>query len=308
MAEPIITVEAPRRVDRKGGIRTVADFVDGVDRIATDGTTVHVSPGCTFPQTLLELCIPTSPEKTRKGIDQIEGLGGNFALYAGVECFLGGEDYAAAATTLLDQGEDRALESVLVTRILGGATAATTTSLGDAIAQADNNADNNYLGSPILIVNRGDVSRLVEDGALKAMTVRGATFEVDSTRVPFAVKTSPSSFAFSAPSSNADNNYLGSPILIVNRGDVSRLVGDGVLKAKDDGEVFTANGTRVLSTSKVAPGTVIATGQITVHRSSAETHQVAAHTTNREYAIAERAYAIVIDCGYTAVYTVTTGA
>lgn len=244
MAEPIITVEAPRRVDRKGGIRAVADFVDGVDRIATNGTTVHVSPGCTFPQTLLELCIPTSPEKAREGIDQIPGLGGNFALYAGVECFLGGEDYEAAATLLLDQGEDRALESVLVTRILDGATAATATSLGEAVAQADNDADEDYLGSPILIVNRGDVSRLVKDGALKAK----------------------------------------------------------------DGEVFTANGTRVLSTSKVAAGTVIATGQIVVHRSSVEVHQVAAHTTNREYAIAERAYAIVIDCGYTAVYTVTTGA
>lgn len=247
MAEPIITVEAPRRVDRKGGIRAVADFVDGVDRIATNGTTVHVSPGCAFPQTLLELCIPTSPEKAREGIDQIPGLGGNFALYAGVECFLGGEDYEAAATLLLDQGEDRALEEILVTRILDGATAATAANLGDAVAQADNDADSDYLGSPILIANRGDVSRLVEDGVLKA-------------------------------------------------------------EDKGDGEVFTANGTRVLSTSKVAPGTVIATGQIVVHRSSVEVHQVAAHTTNREYAIAERAYAIVIDCGYTAVYTVTTGA
>lgn len=154
MADATHYVEPPRRSPRRGGIRAVAEFRDPGNRFGLGGVVEYTSPGCGTAVGDVELCYPspmgTQAEKTREGINTIEGVGPIFGIYAGVECFYGGSDFEADARRLLAQGSDRAIEAALNTWIQAATPEAASASLSEAIAAAENAADDEYVGLPTL--------------------------------------------------------------------------------------------------------------------------------------------------------------
>lgn len=246
MADATHYVDPPRRDARLGGIRSVAEFRTAGARLGLGGTIEYTSPGCGIAVGDVELCYPSpaaaQAEKTRDGIDTLEGVGPVFGIYAGVECFLGGSDYIADALRLLDQGADRAVEAALNTWVTATAATGAITGFAEAVAVADNAADAEYVGRPILLMNRGDAVRAVAADALE----------------------------------------VGS-----------------------DGSIWTPNGTPVIASSAFTAGVVAVTGGITVLEGGSEAHMAQDYTFNKEYAIAERVYGIIVDCNYIDKWTVT---
>ena len=247
MAEPVGYLDAgPTRKPRAGGIKSVAEFVP-TDRLMAVKALDWTNEPCTFPNAAPGLCWGTNPggTKTFNGND-VNRSGDVFALYAGDECFAGGGlDHEARARVALEQGEDRELEERLVLYLEAEdpTNTAITGNLSTAIAAAENAADNDYIGRPTIVMNRGDI-------------------------------------------------YAAS---------MGR-----VLEIRPNGEIYTKNGTPVLASGRVTVGDVFITGQITVFTSpSIITNKVIHPINNREMAIAERAYAFGIDCDYVLAYTAT---
>lgn len=236
----------PRRSPRRGGIRSVAEFRDGGNRLALGGVIEYTSPGCGIAVGDVELCYPsptgTQAEKVRAGIDTLEGVGPVFGAYAGIECWLGGSDFEADAIRLLDQGVDRAIEAALNTWVQAATPEAAEASLVEAIAVAENEADAEYVGLPTLLLNRGDAQRAFTAGALE---------------------------------------------------------GDGT------GMLWTASGTPVLASAALEEGSVAITGGITVLEGLRKVFRTERLTLNKEFAIAEQVFGIVVDCDYVAVIPVT---
>lgn len=170
MAGPTVLVEAPPREPRQGGIKSVATFVNEV-RLGATQAVVYISDGCTFPQLDQHLCYtgdPTPDPKTSVGVDTLVAAVEPFALYAGVECYLGpNTDYDERARRILDQGEDRPLETALEEWADGGTALATGATLVDRIANVDNALDAGYLGQGVILMNRGDAVRADAQGALE---------------------------------------------------------------------------------------------------------------------------------------------
>ena len=161
----------PRRQPRRGGIRSVAEFRAGSNRLALGGVIEYTSPGCGLAVGDVALCFPSGgdpqEEKTRSGIDTLEGIGPVFGIYAGIECYLDGSDFEADARRLLAQGADRAIEDGLNTWAQAQAAEGTVTTLGIAIATAENTADEEYVGLPTLLMNRADAQTAYADGHLE---------------------------------------------------------------------------------------------------------------------------------------------
>ena len=157
MAGPMITVPSPTRKPRKGGIKSVVGEFESLPRLAVANAVQWVQDGCELPKVAPGLCyadVPVEGPKEFEGIGQ--GTGPIFALYAGVKCYLGeNTDYAKRARALLEQGEDRGVEDVLVdwarTNGGGGAIAA---SIVDGVAELEEVADTGYVGLPVLIMSR----------------------------------------------------------------------------------------------------------------------------------------------------------
>lgn len=232
------TVTGPTREDRAGGIEVIATF-ETSDRLGVTETVSWISDPCTFPKAALGLCWeePAFPadDKTGEPIDIEMGIGSPFALYGGVECFLGPDnDFDARARAILEDGDGRILEAKLVAWGAAAAAPIDGTDLVGALAAVENALDVNYLGRGVIIVNRGDAVRL---GALHALEYR-------------------------------------------------------------DGILYTINGTPVLSTGAAVAGQVIGVGSIKVLQTALAERSVTAHPTNREFSIAERVYAILVDCSY----------
>lgn len=235
---------APVRSPRRGGIRSVAEFRAGSNRLALGGELEYTSPGCGIAVGAVELCYPSpadpQAEKTSDGIETLGGIGPVFGVYAGVECWLGGSDFEADAIRLLDQGADRAVEDALNTWIQTATPEAHTTFTG-ALGAADNIADSAYPGLPVIALNRGD--------AVAAYAERA-------------------------------------------------------LLADDAGNLWTPNGTPVLSSSQIDSGTVAVLGAITVIEGERKSFLTQQYELNREYAIAEQVFGILVDCGYIEKFTV----
>jgi hypothetical protein len=111
--------------------------------------------------------------------------------------------------------------------------------------------------------------------------------------------------AISGAEQLADNGYIGAPLILISRFDVAAGVDGGAL-VYVDGKLETTNGNAVLSTGAVAPGDVYAIGWPSVYVSEIQVHEATRHTTNQTLAIAERVFALGVDCTFAVKATVTT--
>lgn len=156
MAGPKVTIAPPERKPRVGGIKSVIGEFSAAPHLAAAEALQWVNDGCEFPKAAPGLCYvpnPVTGNKTYAGIDSAEGP--IFALYQGVQCYLGADtDYDSRARALLEQGEDRGVEEVLWEWATSKALPEPTTTLLDAIAKADETADTLYLGQPVLLMSR----------------------------------------------------------------------------------------------------------------------------------------------------------
>lgn len=246
MANPTLYVEPPARAPRRGGISEVAEFRTD-NRIGLGALPEFTSAGCEFPVDDVRLCYPTDgdPQATKEpaGIETLESAVPPFGLYSGVECWLdGGDDFLDRARDALEQGQDRGIESRLDTW-LESLTATASTSLAEAVADAEQYADENYLGAPILVLNRADLVRAKASGVF---------------------------------------DHIG-----------------------PEGVVVTANGTRVLASSQITAGSVSIVGALAVLHTNVEAHWAPTVTSNTQLAMAERVYSIIVDCDFAARFEVS---
>lgn len=246
MADPTLYVEPPARTPRRGGISEHAEFRED-SRIALGALPEFTSAGCAFPVDDVRLCYPSGGADQNKkepdGLDTIEAAVGPFGLYSGIECWLdGGDDFPARARAALEQGQDRGIEKRLDTW-LESLTGTAATSFAEAVALAEQYADDTYLGAPILVLNRADAVRAKSAGVL---------------------------------------DHIG-----------------------PDGLIVTPNGTRVLASSQITPGSVSVVGALTVLHTEVISGYAPTVTSNTQLALAERVYSILVDCDFAARYTVS---
>lgn len=247
MANPKILVPAPHREPRRGGIKTVTGEFTHLERLGAAEQIEYISDGCVWPSLAPGLCWGADPggNKTFGGFDIENGVGGIFAQYVGVECFLGaGNDaeFTQRAERQLVYGEAHEVEAALVAWAGAGTAAGSGAGIGAAIAAAEEWADQYYIGAPVILMSRRNASLGKSDGALE---------------------------------------------------------GDGL------GAVWTVNGTPVVATWLMPDDKIYVIGWPTVYASdiaSAAGHDL---THNREMALAERIYAMAVDCLFRAVVTVT---
>lgn len=185
------TVTGPTRTDRTGGVETVAEFED-TDRLGYTETLSWVSDPCTFPKNAIGLCWE-DPEaddaKSGESVDIETAIGSPFALYGGVECWLGPDgDFDERARAILDQGTGRAIEARIAAWAAGGTALAESGDLVQALAAVDNDLDDGYVGRGVIFLNRGDAVLLDAAGALQRTlsgieTING-TPVVSTSKVP----------------------------------------------------------------------------------------------------------------------------
>jgi hypothetical protein len=157
MSNPTTTVPTPVRKDRRGGIKSVVgDFVPA-ERLAVATNLQWVADNCDFPKAAPGLCYAVTPVEGNKEFGGLAvGDGPVFALYAGVQCYLGNDtDYEDRARAQLESGEGRGVEEVLWEYgMTAGGTGPAQTSWVAAIGQADEAADTLYVGRPIIMMSR----------------------------------------------------------------------------------------------------------------------------------------------------------
>ena len=179
-------VPAPVRKPRSGGIKDVVGEFVQQDRLVVAQGIAWEDSGCGLPSGTRAGCyddVVDPEDKVGSEVGQYQSIGEPFALYKGVECWLGGDNegdtYTQQAAAALEAGEDRRIEEKLVDWA-GAATAnGTFDSLTDAIGGAEQAADLAYIGQPVIILNRADADRAYAAGVLsreggKLVTANGS--------------------------------------------------------------------------------------------------------------------------------------
>jgi len=189
---PSITVAAPTRSPRRGGLYSVAEVIDEQDasRLAFAGTIEWDSLPCGFPAFAPGLCFPDA------GLDDLDdkagtaysfGQGKLAAGYYGVECFLGPNDTSEQESTNgLIGSEERLLEHALADELYAMNTPtdpASAASLLEAIAAADSAADTAYAGLPVIWMSRANAVRAAAEFALFTDPGSGLMFTANGTPV-----------------------------------------------------------------------------------------------------------------------------
>lgn len=190
------------------------------------------------------------PDKVGGGVGIIDGIGAPFAQYAGVKCYLGGDNdgpsFAEQASALLGQGEDRMIEAKLWAWASGASTTLTAAdSLTAAIAALEEHADATYVGLPVIILSRSAATLAAAEDAL----------------------------------------------------------------VREGGKLYTPNGVPVLATSAVGDDgqdSVAVIGQPAVYASEARSYTGPQLALNQALGLAERVYAVGVDCEFRATIEVTT--
>lgn len=189
-----------------------------------------------------------TPPKVFDGVDEYTGIVPAFAQYAAVSCWLGGDSigpsYLDQARSKLEAGEERMVESELWAWASAAADPGTATTVVDAIAKADQTADAQYIGQPVMIMSRSALTYAVTAGAI----------------------------------------------------------------VYESGKLITASGTPVLATSSVTADdelTIAVIGWPAVYATDIVTAQFGEYSANKAGALAERMYAIGVDCDYRYAVTAT---
>lgn len=234
-------VTAPQRQARVGGIKSVVNFTPE-PRLGMQQNFAWEDSGCGFPNDTRAGCyddVVAAVAKTFDGVEEYGIITPPFAQYVGVSCYIGGD---ADSATYEQQAKDKlaATEDRKVEEVLGGWAAASTAT--------------------------ADVTDLV--GAL------------------------------AAAEDHADQNYVGRPYVLLNRGDAVQLKSKGVLEVAEDGKIRTANGNEVISSGRFPVNTVSAVGAIGVYVGPEVSATAPDLENNLNVALAERVYAVGVDCGY----------
>lgn len=95
-----------------------------------------------------------------------------------------------------------------------------------------------------------------------------------------------------------DKSYLGRGVIIMSRLDAVLADAAGALKAGPDGFPVTVNGTPVLASGVIEPGTVYGTGAIAVEHTQTLEREAVDWETNNHYALAEAMFAFAVDCDF----------
>jgi hypothetical protein len=98
------------------------------------------------------------------GINQYTSiLSGPFAVYKGVECYIGGDatggSYQEQASAALEAWEDREVEQELWDWAVAAPTPGTAANIARAISLAEDYADDNYVGQPVILMSRRYTSK-----------------------------------------------------------------------------------------------------------------------------------------------------
>lgn len=102
-----------------------------------------------------------------------------------------------------------------------------------------------------------------------------------------------------------DDLYVGQGTILISRYDADIAAAAGALETGPDGNLRTKLGTPVIASGRVTPGTVYGLGAIVVEHTDIETREVLDTTTNTRYALAERIFAIAVDCEFRVKSTIT---
>lgn len=158
-------VEAPRRQPRSSGIKTVTgDFVrtdrllvtEGAGGLAWEDAVCGVELGTSVAGCYDLDTVPAELDFT--SINQHTSIAPPFALYAGVRCFLGGdsdgESYEQSARRKLELLEERGVEARLWSWVAAATGTISKPDIKQAIAEAEEYADANYIGRPVLMMSR----------------------------------------------------------------------------------------------------------------------------------------------------------
>ena len=94
-----------------------------------------------------------------------------------------------------------------------------------------------------------------------------------------------------------DSGYVGRGVIVMSRYDAVLADADGALH-REDGKLYTINGTPVIATGEAPPGTVYGVGAIIVEHSETLVNEVEHLEYNKRYALAEAVYAIGVDCEF----------
>lgn len=249
-----LPVQAPVRKPRQGGIRDIVGQFVNEPRLAAVSQAGGLSwedSTCGFPRTTRAGCYDdavAAVEKYGDSVNQYTSIGEPFAQYAGVECWIGGDSEGASfqeqARQKLEAGEERLIEGNLWTWASDADVTGSAASIAAAIGDAEEYADDNYVGQPILLLSR-----------------RGADL------------------AFAAS-----------------------------VLTRENGRLVTPNGTPVLASGAFTSGPadeVAIIGGLLVLASPIVAHQAPNLSDNTALAIAERVYAVGVDCDFRYIVTVT---
>ena len=247
----VTQVARPERRARSGGIKSIVGEFTPVERLGASDEIGWEGADCGDVKSTFVACFTDEeniPNKTFDGVEQISGISAPFARYAGVSCFIGGdsdESYLEQARRLLLAREDRAVETVLWGWAKAAPTPGTAANLTEAIGKAEQFADADYVGLPVLVMSRQDATAAAAAGALK----------------------------------------------------------------NEDGKLVSPNGVPVLATGVIPDadlGTVAVIGWPGVYATAVTVAQAPQLSTNVDKAIAERVYAVGIDCEFRYAVKVTT--
>lgn len=93
-----------------------------------------------------------------------------------------------------------------------------------------------------------------------------------------------------------DDKYIGQGVILMSRADV--VAAESVLTLGADGIPYTTNGTPVLASGRIEPGTVYGVGAILVEHSATQNYNTHDLESNLHFALAEAIFVLAVDCEF----------